>query len=149
MKVWVPVASLLVGFLCGFVILTRINLNIPIPFAPYLSVAALTGLDTLFGGVRASIEGRFQNDIFMSGFVLNTLLAGILVYFGSLIGIDFALVAVLVLGSRIFLNLSLVRRYYINKLAMERSRAKEELEAAQAISSVSVAAQKSEIGGNI
>ena len=54
---------------------TKFNWVMPPESAPYLSVAALAGLDTVFGGVRAGIEGRFQNDIFVSGFLLNTLLA--------------------------------------------------------------------------
>jgi hypothetical protein len=41
---------------------------------------------------------------------------------GDKIGVNLALVAVIALGTRVFLNLSLIRRYYLNKLAMARSR---------------------------
>src|SRR5438067_12818859 len=130
MKAWLPVVSLAAGFAVGFIAFTAFKMQIPADFAPYLSVAALAGLDTVFGGVRAGIEGRFQNDIFVSGFILNTLLAAGLAWLGDRIGVNLALVAVLVLGSRIFLNLSLIRRYYLNKRAMERSRQREENAAA-------------------
>lgn len=144
MKAWFPIASLAGGFLIGMLVCWRFSWWVPIEYAPYLSVAALVGLDTVFGGVRAGIEGRFQNDIFVSGFMLNTLLAAGLAWFGSRIGVDLALVAVLVLGSRIFLNLSLIRRYYLNKRAMERSRQQEE-NAAAVTASAAPLSQKSEI----
>jgi small basic protein len=148
MKAWFPIASLAAGFVIGWLVLSHFNWWVPIEYAPYLSVAALVGLDTAFGGVRAGIEGRFQNDIFVSGFVLNTMLAGFLVWFGKLIGVDFALVSVLVLGSRIFLNLSLIRRYYLNKQALARSQQREESAAAAPVQSQALS-QKPEVGGSI
>ena len=147
MKAWFPIASLAAGFLIGLLVISRFNWWVPVEYAPYLSVAALVGLDTAFGGIRAGIEGRFQNDIFASGFLLNTLLAGGLVWFGKLIGVDFALVSVLVLGSRIFLNLSLIRRYYINKIALARSQQRADAVAATAPSAALM--HKPEIGGGI
>lgn len=123
---WIPLIALAGGFLIGIAIFQGFRVYVPLEIAPYLSVAALVGLDTVFGGVRAGIEGRFQNDIFISGFVLNTLLAAGLVWFGARIGVDFGLVSVLVLGSRIFLNLSLIRRFYLNKRAMARNTQREE-----------------------
>ena len=147
MKAWFPIASLAAGFLIGLFIFSHFNWWVPVLYAPYLSVAALVGLDTVFGGVRAGIEGRFQNDIFISGFLLNTLLSAVLVWFGTRIGVDFALVSVLVLGSRIYLNLSLIRRYYLNKRALARSQ-REESVAAAPVPNAAIN-QKSEIGGNI
>lgn len=125
MRGWFPVFSLIVGFVVGFLFFTKFQWHINAEYAPYLSVAALAGLDTVFGGVRAGIEGRFQNDIFASGFLLNTLLAAALAWLGDQIGVNLALVAILVLGSRVFLNLSLIRRYYLNKRALTRSRQQE------------------------
>src|ERR1043166_1004506 len=86
MKAWLPIASLGAGFFIGIFVCWRANWWVPVEYAPYLSVAALVGLDTVFGGVRAGIEGRFQNDIFVSGFLLNTLLAAGLAWFGTRIG---------------------------------------------------------------
>ncbi len=122
MKAWLPVISLAGGFVVGYIVFDRFKWAISVEYAPYLSVAALAGLDTVFGGIRAGIEGRFQNDIFASGFLLNTLLAAGLAWLGDKIGVNLALVAVIALGTRVFLNLSLIRRYYLNKLAMARSR---------------------------
>src|SRR5260221_4342157 len=146
MKAWFPIASLAAGFLIGMFVCWKFTWWVPIMYAPYISVAALVGLDTVFGGVRAGIEGRFQNDIFVSGFLLNTLLAAGLAWFGSRIGVDLALVAVLVLGSGIFLNLSLIRRYYLNQRPLERSRQQEESAAAAVPPATTALNQKSEIG---
>ena len=126
MKAWFPVISLAAGFGLGYALFSYGNWQLSAEYAPYLSVAALAGLDTIFGGIRAGIEGRFQNDIFASGFILNTLLAAGLAWLGDRIGVSLALVAVIALGSRVFLNLSLIRRYYLNKLALARSRQQEE-----------------------
>lgn len=149
MKFWVPpLASALVGLVIGMIVFTKLGWQLPAAYAPYLSVAALAGLDTVFGGVRAGIEGRFQNDIFATGFLLNTVLAALLALLGDRIGVNLALVAVLVMGSRVFLNLSLIRRYVLNKRAMERSKQQEESAAAVAGSTAALN-QKTETGSSL
>src|SRR5437016_4242403 len=119
---WLPFAGVLVGILVGYVAFgaVRVPGNIASVIAPYLSLATLAGLDTVLGGVRAAIEGRFQDDIFFTGFVLNTILAAALAAFGDLIGVDLFLAAVVALGTRVFLNLSLIRRYYLTKAALNK-----------------------------
>src|SRR5579859_5808630 len=148
MKAWLPVASLGAGLVLGFVAFTHFKWQVPAEYAPYLSVAALAGLDTVFGGIRAGVEGRFQNDIFVTGFLLNTLLAAALAWVGDHIGINLALVAVLVLGARVFNNLSLMRRFYLNKVALARKRLQEEA-APQPIAPPAALSHKSEMGGGI
>ncbi len=144
MKFWFPpLACALAGLILGISVFTRFGWQLPAAYAPYLSVAALAGLDTVFGGVRAGIEGRFQNDIFASGFLLNTFLAAMLAFLGDRIGVNLALVAVLVLGSRVFLNLSLIRRYVLNKRAIERSKQEEN---AAAMAPSAMLGQKTESG---
>jgi len=117
-----PILGLIAGFAVGLYAFSVISISgeLASVYAPYLSVATLAGLDTLLGGIRAGIEGRFQDDIFISGFFLNTLLAAGLAYLGDKIGVDLFLAAVVVLGSRVFLNLSLIRRYYLTKLALNK-----------------------------
>ncbi len=113
----------LLGLVLGLVV-TYLVLDIPIPaeWAPYLSLAALAGLDTAFGGWRAALEGRFHPDVFVSGFVVNALLASLLAYLGDRMGVDLFLAAVVTLGGRMFLNLSLIRRYYLNEISLKRQR---------------------------
>ncbi|MCS7273012.1 MAG: small basic family protein [Fimbriimonadales bacterium] len=111
------------GLVLGVLIATlALDISLPSEWAAYLSLAALAGLDTAFGGWRASLEGRFHTDVFISGFIVNALLAALLAYLGDRIGVDLFLAAVVTLGGRMFLNLSLIRRYYLNQLALRRQR---------------------------
>jgi small basic protein len=122
MSSWLPFAGLAGGFLAGLALFGFLPFSgeTVSVYAPYLSLATLAGLDTVLGGVRAGIEGRFQDDIFVSGFVLNTLLAAGLAFLGDKIGVDLFLAAVVALGTRVFLNLSLIRRYYLTKAALNK-----------------------------
>lgn len=117
---WLPAVGLVVGFLVVYVS----EYTIPPGLAPYLSLAALAGLDSICGGIRAGIEGKFHDDIFLTGFVMNTILAGTLAYLGDRIGVDLFLAAVVVLGGRVFLNLSLIRRYWLTQAALGRQKAR-------------------------
>ena len=108
------------GLVVGFVVVYLFNVVVPAGFASYLSLASLAGLDAVIGGVRAGIEEKFQTDIFLSGFVVNTLLAMLLAYLGEQIGIELFLAAVVAIGGRIFLNLSLIRRYWLTKIALAK-----------------------------
>jgi small basic protein len=92
------------------------------PKAQYLAVACLAGLDTVCGGIRTGLEGKFHNDVFLTGFFTNTLIAFFLAWLGDQIGINLVLVAALVLGTRIFTNLSLIRRFLLTKWQDERER---------------------------
>ncbi len=143
-----PLLGLTAGGVLGNLAFAQFHWHIPAEYAPYLSVAALAALDTVFGGIRAGMEGRFENDIFASGFVLNTLLAALLAWAGDHMGINLALVAVLVLGQRIFNNLSLMRRFYLNKLALKRKKQQEEQAQINAQTTGSLA-QKTEMGSGI
>lgn len=116
--IWLPVLGLVVGFVLFYWTPVRLPSNL----ASYVSLAALAGLDSVFGGIRAGIEGKFHDDVFYSGFLVNTCLAALLAYLGDLIGVDLLLAAVVALGGRIFLNLSLIRRYLLTETALIRRR---------------------------
>ncbi|MDX1933567.1 MAG: small basic family protein [Capsulimonadales bacterium] len=106
-----PIVGLIVGFLSVYFT----QLTVPPFLGPYLSLAALAGVDAVCGGYRAGLEGKFADDIFLSGFAINTLIAAFLAYLGDRIGVDLFLAAVVLLGGRVFLNLSLIRRYYLTQ----------------------------------
>jgi small basic protein len=115
---WLPVLGVAAGFMSIF----WIKIDVPNYMANYLSLGTLAGLDSIFGGVRAGLEGKFHDDIFLSGFAVNTLLAAGLALVGDLIGVDLFLAAVVVLGGRVFLNLSLIRRYWLTKAAITKKK---------------------------
>jgi small basic protein len=112
----------IVGGVAGFVAVYVSKLTLPDGLASYLSLAALAGLDSICGGIRSGLEGKFHDDIFLSGFLMNTLLAAALAYLGDRIGVDLFLAAVVMLGGRVFLNLSLIRRFWLTNRQLNRRR---------------------------
>jgi len=119
----IPILALIIGGLLA--VLVGGWENIP---REYIGVATLAGIDTVFGGLRAGLEGRFRNDLFLSGFFVNILLAVGLVALGFAIGVEeLYLAAVITLGGRLFLNLSLIRRHYITKITDAMARKKLEV----------------------
>jgi small basic protein len=113
----------LVAFIVGFALMyTRTSLEISPPMAGYLSLAVLAGIDSVLGGVRAGIEQKFHSDVFLSGFVVNTIAAVTLAWFGDSIGIpDVYLAAVVVFAWRMFLNISLIRRFFLERARAGRA----------------------------
>jgi small basic protein len=96
----------------------------PLPGAggQYLAVACLAGFDTVFGGLRSGLEGKFRTDVFVTGFFSNVLIAFFLAWLGDQIYINLFLAVALVLGARIFTNLSLIRRFALTKWQDARER---------------------------
>lgn len=103
--------GLLIGVLAGL----TLDVNLPSSFSPYMSVAILACLDSVFGAMRASLSKNFQADIFISGFFGNAVLAAGLAYLGDKLGIPIYIAAVVVFGGRIFDNFAVVRRLVIEK----------------------------------
>lgn len=114
----VPIIALLIGGALAYLI------NSPIAgvTAKYLAVACLAGLDSVCGGIRSGLEGKFHNDVFLSGFIFNILIAFGLAWFGDQIYLDLFLAVALVLGARIFNNLSLIRRFLLTRWQDNRER---------------------------
>lgn len=109
--VWFALVAGAIGFCSVF----YTGAKIPIGYLPYISLGALAGIDSLIGGIRASQKGDFRGIIFVSGFIVNTLLAAFLVYLGELLEQPLQLAAVVALGGRIFVNLSIIRREWLEK----------------------------------
>ena len=91
------------------------DINIPDKFSPYMSVAVLACLDSVFGALKANLANKFQPDIFISGFFGNAILAAALAYLGDKLGIPIYIAAVIVFGGRIFDNFAIIRRIVLEK----------------------------------
>ena len=98
------------GFIIGITLGSIVPLNIPVAYSKLFSVALLTSIDSIFGGLKAASVGTFEDKVFVSGFIANTLLASFLVFIGDHFGIDLYYVALLAFGFRIFKNLAILRR---------------------------------------
>lgn len=106
---------ILIGLLIGTVIGLFWNINIPMKFSPYISVAIFACLDSVFGAIKASIDKKFRADVFISGFFGNAVLAAALTYLGDKLGMPIYLAAIIVFGERIFNNFASVRRLLLEK----------------------------------
>ena len=95
------------------------SFTIPIGYVRYMAIAILACLDSVFGGLRANMENKFDNIIFVTGFFINSLLAALLVYLGDKLGFDLALAAIVVFGVRIFQNLAIIRRILLDKIILK------------------------------
>ncbi len=105
----------LAGLLLGIFLGVYSPIALPPQYAKLLSVAVMAGLDTVLGGIYAAMCGKYDTEVFVSGFFINGILAVILCYAGNMLGIDLYMVGVLVFGMRIFRNLALIRRLYMGK----------------------------------
>jgi small basic protein len=107
--VFLPLAGLLVGVLAGLVL----DVNVSFEFSRYTAVAILAALDSVLGAVRAELDGVYDNRIFISGFIVNAIVAVILTFIGDRLSIDLYLVALITFGIRIFNNVALIRRHFV------------------------------------
>ncbi|SHE38462.1 Small basic protein [Caldanaerobius fijiensis DSM 17918] len=103
------------GVLVGIIAGIFLPYKIPVAYSSYTAVAILAALDTVFGGLKAYLEGNFNTQIFISGFFGNALLAGLLAYIGDLLGVPIYLAAIFAFGTRLFNNFATIRRYVIKK----------------------------------
>ena len=108
--------GLLLGIILGFIV----DVNIPEKFSPYMSVAILACLDSVFGALRANLSKKFEPSIFISGFFGNAILAVALAFLGDKLGIPIYIAAVIVFGGRIFNNFAIIRRLVIEKVKLNR-----------------------------
>ncbi|KRQ86582.1 hypothetical protein ABG79_01565 [Caloramator mitchellensis] len=105
----------IIGLIIGIIIGVFVKIDIPSAYTTYVPVAILAALDSVFGGLRASLDGKFESDIFISGFFGNVIIAALLAYLGDRLNVPIYLAAVLVFGSRLFNNFAIIRRLIIEK----------------------------------
>ena len=106
--------SILLGCIAG----ALIGMNAPIisyTYSSFLSIAIIAALDSVFGGITSVIKGNFDLKIFLSGFFGNAILSMALTYLGQKLNVDIYLAAIIVFVGRMFTNLSIIRRYYVEK----------------------------------
>jgi small basic protein len=101
--------ALVVGIVLGLVL----EPSVPAPLQPYLPIAVVAALDAVFGGIRARLDGIFDDKVFVVSFVSNVLIAALIVFLGDKLGVGGQLSTgvVVVLGIRIFGNAAAIRRH--------------------------------------
>ena len=73
----------------------------------------IAALDAVFGAVRASLDGIFNDRVFVISFLSNVIVAALIVFLGDQLGVGSQLSTgvVVVLGVRIFSNVASIRRH--------------------------------------
>jgi small basic protein len=105
----IPAIALVVGIAVGLLL----EPSVPAGLQPYLPIAVVAALDAVFGGVRARLDGIFDDKVFVVSFISNVLIAALIVYLGDQLGVGSQLSTgvVVVLGIRIFTNMAAIRRH--------------------------------------
>ena len=109
---------LYISLILGCIIGALIGINAPVisyTYSSYLSIAIIAALDTVFGGIASVVKGNFDLKIFLSGFFGNSILSIALTYLGNKLNVDIYLAAIVVFVGRMFTNLAIIRRYYLEK----------------------------------
>jgi small basic protein len=102
----------LVGLVAGVALGLFFHPDVPLWLQPYLPIAIVAALDAMFGGLRARLDGVFDEKVFVVSFLSNTIIAVLIVFFGDQLGVGSQLSTgvVVVLGIRIFSNFAAIRR---------------------------------------
>ncbi len=88
---------------------------VPYTYSGYLAIAIIAALDSVFGGIASTLNKQFDLKIFVSGFFGNAILSILLTYLGQKLNVDIYLAAIVVFVGRMFNNLAIIRRYYLEK----------------------------------
>ncbi len=119
----------LIAIIIGCILGALVGINLPIvsyTYSSYLAIAIIAALDSVFGGITGVLKGEFDFKVFISGFFCNAILSIILTYLGNKLNVDIYLAAIVVFVGRMFINLTIIRKYYIDKWSkhMEKKKAK-------------------------
>ena len=105
----IAIVGLVVGVVAGLVL----QPTVPLMLQPYLPIAVVAALDALFGGLRAMLDGLFDDQVFLVSFLSNVVVAAFIVFLGDQLGVggQLSTAVVVVLGIRIFSNVASIRRH--------------------------------------
>jgi small basic protein len=73
----------------------------------------LAALDSIFGAFKALLNRNYENRVFLSGLLANTVVAGGLTFLGDKLGVELYFAAIVAFGVRIFDNIAVIRRHLL------------------------------------
>ena len=109
---------ILIAIVIGCILGAVIGIYAPMvsyTYSGYLAIAIIAALDSVFGGIASTLKKNFDLKIFVTGFFGNAILSMLLTYLGQKLNVDIYLAAIVVFVGRMFNNLAIIRRYYIEK----------------------------------
>ncbi len=111
---------------CIFGVLLGVNMPvISYTYSSYVAIAIVAAMDTVLGGISSYIQKKFDIKIFITGFFGNAILSMLLTWLGVKLNVDIYLAAIVVFVGRMFTNLAIIRRYYIEKIPSNKNKKKE------------------------
>ena len=119
--------AILIGCVAGVLIVINAPM-ISYTYSSYLAIAIIAALDSVFGGITSVINRNFNLKIFVTGFFGNAILAILLTILGQKLNVDIYLAAIVVFVGRMFVNLAIIRRYYVDKWSTIIKNKKETIE---------------------
>lgn len=111
--------AIIIGCIAGAIV----GMNAPVisyVYSGYLAIAIIAALDSVFGGITSVLKGNFDMKVFITGFFGNAILSIALTWLGEKLNVDIYLAAIVVFVGRMFTNLAIIRRYYIDKWVNRR-----------------------------
>ena len=123
---------IIIAILIGCILGAILGMNVPMisyTYSSYLAIDIIAALDSVFGGITSVIKKNFDLKIFITGFFGNAILSILLTILGQKLNVDIYLAAIVVFVGRMFTNLSIIRRYYVDKWSnrfKEKSKKQEE-----------------------
>ena len=109
---------MIIAILIGCILGAILGMNAPMisyTYSSYLAIAVIAALDSVFGGITSVIKKNFDLKIFITGFFGNAILSILLTILGQKLNVDIYLAAIVVFVGRMFMNLGIIRRYYVDK----------------------------------
>lgn len=116
---------IIIAIILGCILGAILGMNAPMisyTYSSYLAIAVVAALDSVFGGIASVINKKFDIKIFISGFFGNAILAILLTMLGEKLNVDIYLAAIVVFVGRMFVNLGIIRRYYVEKWSKKFSK---------------------------
>ncbi len=103
------VLGLIIGVIAGLFF----QPDVPVWLQPYLPIMVVAAIDALLGAARSYFERNFSDRVFVISFLSNVITAVLLVFLGTQLGVGTQLTTavIVVLGIRIFTNVSAIRRF--------------------------------------
>ena len=112
------IKMIFIAIVIGCILGAIVGINVPTisySYSSYLAIAIIAALDSVFGGITSVIKKNFDLKIFVTGFFGNAILAILLTILGQKLNVDIYLAAIVVFVGRMFVNLAIIRRYYVDK----------------------------------
>ena len=115
------IIAMVLGLGAGLFMGFFFNISYPTEFSFYITMGLLAAMDSIVGAAKAHLEDKYNGAIFITGFLSNAFLAGLLTFVGDKLGVPLYYAAILVFGGRLFNNLGVIRRIALEKYMKKKN----------------------------